>query len=106
MHPERDLNFVALFGEGAVLSRGGEFSYKSDDNARRLAFGCKLQILVSRRVFGVESHYICPYRYRLVLFMKKFTEYTEYTENAPTLTTQKSPLGVSLSFSHTHIGLP
>ena len=30
----------------------GELSYKSDGDARRLAFGCKLQILVSLRVFG------------------------------------------------------
>ena len=56
MHPEHDLNFLAFFGEGAVLSRGGDFSYKSDDDARRLAFGCKLQILASPRVFGMESH--------------------------------------------------
>ena len=102
MHAERDLNFLALFGERAVLSRGGEFLYNSDGDARRLVFGCKRQIFVSLRVFGMESHYICPYRYRFVLFLKKFTE---YTENAPTLTTQKSPLGVNLSFSHTHIGL-
>ena len=67
MRPERDLNFLALFGEGDVLSRGGEFSYKSDDDALRLAFGCKLQFLASPRVFGMESHYICPFRYRLVL---------------------------------------
>ena len=46
----------------------------------------------------VESHYICPFRYRLVLCIKKFTK------NALTLTTQKSPLGVSSSLSHTHIG--
>ena len=81
MHPERDLNFLALFGEGAVLSRGGECSYKGDDDARRLAFGCKLQILVSLRLFGMESHYICLFRYRSVLCIKKFTE------NALTLTT-------------------
>jgi len=37
MHPERDLDFLALFGEGAVLSRGGEFAYKSDGDARFLA---------------------------------------------------------------------
>ena len=30
-----------------------------------LLFGGKLQILVSVRVFGMESHYICPFRYRL-----------------------------------------
>ena len=100
MHPERDLNFLTFFGEEAVLSRGGDFSYKSDDDARRLAFGCKLQILASPRVFGMESHYICPFRYRLVLWLIK-----KFTNNALTLTTQKSLLGVSLSLNHTHIGL-
>ena len=30
-------------------------SHKSDGDARRLAFGFKLQILVSLRVFGMES---------------------------------------------------
>ena len=69
-------------------------------DARRLALGCKLQILVSLGVFGMERHYICPFRYCLVLCIKKFTK------NALTLTTQKSPLGVSLSLSHTYIGLP
>ena len=54
-----------------------------------LAFGCKMQILVSPRLFGMESHYICPFRYRLVLFLKKFIK------NALTLTTQKSPSGFS-----------
>ena len=40
--------------------------YKSDGDARRLALGCpELQILVSLRVFGMESHYICPFRYCL-----------------------------------------
>ena len=47
----------------------------------------------------MESHYICPFRYRFLLFIKNFTK------NALTLTTQKSPLGVSLSLSHTHIRL-
>ena len=47
----------------------------------------------------MESHYVCPFRYRLVLCIKKFTK------KALTLTTQKSPLGVKLSLSHTHIGL-
>ena len=78
----------------------GELLCKSDGDAPSLSLGCKLQILVSLRVFGMESHYICPFRYRLVLCIKKFTK------NALTLTTQKSPLGVSLSLSHTHIGLP
>ena len=48
----------------------------------------------------MESHYICPFRYRLGLCIKKFTK------NALTLTTQKSPLEFSLSLSHAHIGLP
>ena len=63
-------------------------------------FGCKLQILVSLWVFGMESHCICPFRCHLGLSIKIFTK------NALTLTTHKSPLGVSLSLSHTHIGLP
>ena len=42
---------------------------------------------------------ICPFRYRLVLCIKKFTK------NSLTLTTQKSPLAVSLSLSQTYIGL-
>ena len=44
----------------------GRLSYKSEGDARRLALGCpELQILVSLRVFGMESHYICPFRYCL-----------------------------------------
>ena len=78
---------------------GGRLPYKSDGDARRLALGCRLQILVSFGVFGMEIYYISPFRYPLVLCIKKVTK------NALTLTTQKSPLGVSLSLSHTHIGL-
>ena len=78
----------------------GEFPYKNVGDARPLALECKLQILVSLKVFGKESHYICPFTYRLVLCIKKFTK------NALTLTTQKYLLRVSLSSSHTHIGLP
>ena len=40
---------------------GGRFPYKSDKDGRRLALGCKLQILVSLGVFGMERHYSCPY---------------------------------------------
>ena len=50
-------------------------------------------------VSGMERHYVRPFRCRLILYIKKFTK------NAMTLTTQKSPLGVSLNLSHTHIGL-
>ena len=37
--------------------------YESDGDARRLAWGCKLQILASLRVFGMESYHICPFMY-------------------------------------------
>ena len=83
-----------------LYPRGGGLPYKRDGDARRLALGCKLQILVTLRVFEMESHYICPFRYHLGLCIKKFTK------NALTLATQKSPLEFSLSFSHTHFGLP
>ena len=46
----------------------------------------------------MESPYICPFRYRLVLCIKKFTK------NALTLlTTQKSPLKVECEFSDEHL---
>ena len=74
--------------------------YKKHGDTRRLVLRCKLQILISLRVFGMESHHSCPFRYCSVLCIKKFTK------NALTLTTRKSPLGVSLSLSHNHTGLP
>ena len=46
-----------------------------------------VQILVSLRVFGMESHYICP-------------------KNVVTMTTQKSPSRFSLSLSHIITGVP
>ena len=76
---------------------GGELPYKRNGDARRLALGCKLQLLVSLRVFGIESLYICPFKYRLVLCIKKFAK------NALTVTTEKSPLGFSLELGpHPH----
>ena len=48
-----------------------------------------LQILLPLRVFGMESRYIEPFRYRLVLCLK------EFTKNALSLTTHKSPLGAT-----------
>ena len=38
-------------------SRGG-LPYESGGDARRLAYGCKFQILVSLRVFWAKHHYI------------------------------------------------
>ena len=52
-----------------ILGGGGVLPDKIDVDACRLALGCKLQILV----LGMEGHYICPFRYRLVLCVKKFT---------------------------------
>ena len=61
---------LALFVDSYILSKkqagvyypggggGGKLSCKSDRDARRLAYGCKLQILVSGRLFGMESYYI------------------------------------------------
>ena len=46
---------------------GGMDSHKSDEDAHRFDLGCKLQILVSLMVFGMESHHICPFRYHLVI---------------------------------------
>ena len=46
---------------------GGMDSHKSDGDAHRFDLGCKLQILVSLTVFGMESHHICPFRYHLVI---------------------------------------
>ena len=61
-----------------------------------------MQILVSLGVFGTESHYICPFRYRLGLWIKKFTK-----KNAiMSLSLVWSNLGASLSLSRTHSGLP
>ena len=87
-------------GLGPSEGGGGELPYNSDGDTHHPPLGCKLQILVSIRVFGMESHFICPFRYRLILYMEKFTK------NVLTLTTQKYPLGISLSLSHTHTGLP
>ena len=41
-----------------LISPQGGRPYKSDGDARRLVLGCKLQILVSLRVFRKESYYI------------------------------------------------
>ena len=39
------------------------FPYKSDGDARCLAYGGQLQNLVSLRVFGTKSHYIGPFTF-------------------------------------------
>ena len=42
-----------------------------DGDARLLALGCKLQNLVSLRVFGMEGYYICPFRVSLSTVRKE-----------------------------------
>ena len=75
---------------------GGGLPYKSDGDTRRLALGCKLQILVSLRVLRRKSVYL-PIRSRLGLCIKKFTK------NAVMSVSIWLPLGFSLSLIHTHI---
>ena len=53
-----------------------------------------------RRIFGTESHYICPSTYRLELYRKNSTK------NDVVSVVVWSPLGVSLGLGHTHIGFP
>ena len=99
MYGDQSREFVLIsVNIGPCPKRGGkELPYKRNGDARRLALGCKLQLLVSLRVFGIESLYICPFKYRLVLCIKKFTK------NALTVTTEKSPLGFSLELGpHPH----
>ena len=48
---------------------GGGLPYRSDGDTRRLALGCKLQILVSLRVLRRKSVYL-PIRSRLGLCKK------------------------------------
>ena len=90
----------------ALLSQQGQMLWRGEGGGTPIwkrrgcsssLFECKLQILVSVMVFVMESHYICPFGYRLALCIKKFVK------NTLTLTTRKSFLGVRLSLSHTHI---
>ena len=77
----------------------GMDSQKSEGDAPHLTLGCKLQILVSIRVFRTESHHICPFSYQLGLYVKIFLK------NAVSVLVW-TPLGVSFSLSHTYIDLP
>ena len=93
---------------------------------------CKWQILVSNRLFGRVSQYICPFSYRLGVCIKKVTKNkvipitqnfnvqkrTRYawhdTNLFPVLKPLNRPFNLYkmwlsfsvVSFSHTHIGLP
>lgn len=84
------LSITSSLRQGA----GAALSYKSDGDSCHLALLCKLPILVSFKVFGMESHCICPFRYCLGPCIRKFTK------NVVTSVLVCSPL------SHTLIGLP
>ena len=83
-----------------MISTRGRLPYKSDGDVCRLGLGCKLLILVSLRVFGMESHYCLPIQVSLSPAHK------EIAKKCSTLTRHKSSLGISLSVSLTHSGLP
>ena len=62
------LRYFFLKGTCGVGERGGGvrgegLPYKSDGDARCLAYGGQLQNLVSLRVFGTKSHYIGPFTF-------------------------------------------
>ena len=60
------LPYFFLKGTSGVGQRGeqGEgLLYKSDGDARCLAYGGQLQNLVSLRVFGTKIHYIGPFTF-------------------------------------------
>ena len=77
---------------------GWGLPYRSDRDACRLALGCKLQILVSLWMFGMESHYICP--------LSLSTVHYEIYKKCPDTNHTEISLKGQLSLSHTHIGLP
>ena len=84
---------------GLVPPPGG-LPYKSDGDGRRFGLGpgnCKFWSHLG--CLGWKVTIFAPFKYRLVLCIKKFIK------TALTVTKQKSPSGVCLSFSHTHIGL-
>ena len=62
----------------SVMNARGELPYKSDGDARRLALGCKSQILVSLGMFGMESHYLIQVSLSIVHYKKcPDTDHTE-----------------------------
>ena len=81
------------------MPRPGGLPFKTNVDACRFAVGCELQILVSQRVFGMESYHILPIQVSLS------TVYNEIYKNVLPLITEKSSLEVSLSLSHTYISL-
>ena len=100
------LSITSSLPQGA----GGTLPWKSDGDARHLALLCKLQILVSFRVFGMDSHCICPFRYYLGPCIRKFTKkccYICFSMFSFKPHSHWSPLGVSFSFPrHFYMGVP
>ena len=78
------------------LARSRGEGLRNDEDARRLALGCKLQVLVSLGVFGMKIYNFAHSG------IASSTVHKEIYKKMPrTLITQKSPVGVSLSLSHT-----
>ena len=103
-HHSIPLQFLYFFliyrGKGIAWEGWGEgLPYKSDRDACRLSYRCKLQIVVPLTVFGMESHCICSFGYRLELCIKIFPKRLWCL-------LVWSPLEVSLSLSRTDIGPP
>ena len=78
----------------SVMNARGELPYKSDGKLVVSLWGVNRRFWTHLGCLG--GKFIIWFRYRLVLCI---------TKNALTLTTQKSPLAVSLSLSQTYIGL-
>ena len=99
-HHSIPLQFLYFFliyrGKGIAWEGWGEgLPYKSDRDACRLSYRCKLQIVVPLTVFGMESHCICSFGYRLELCIKIFPKRLWCL-------LVWSPLEVSLSLSEPH----
>ena len=79
---------------------GGQLPYNSDGDIVVSLWGVNCRFWFQLGCLGWKVTLFAQFRYRLILYMEKFTK------NVLTLTTQKSPLGVRLSLSHTHTDLP
>jgi len=90
---------VILRNMQGLVPRPGGLPYKSDRDGRRFALGP-----VNCRFW---SHLGCL-GWKVPIFAHSgIAQYcvTKFTKNTLPLITEKSPLGVSLSLSYTHIGL-
>ena len=84
-------------------NRGGGNCHRKETGMLPVSLrGVKLQILVLHRVFGMESHYVCP-------FLSLMDVHKEICKKCcdVCVSIHGLPYGlVRLSLSHTQIGLP